>query len=262
MVLSVFLFWKCVWFLIWRTSLVWNLLLGGSRPTGEELEEDAQTLFSFGLFWVLVLGFELVFELEDVSARRFSSDWRRVRRGCSDPFKSLFVVGLSFGFWVGFWIGGRLFCSEGLVRLAKSKKRPRRSFASGRSRSTASTSRFHHLLPSFGHLFWKMVPKSNVALFWTFALKKMVSKSNAALLWTFCCCFLTNDIKVNYCPPLDICFEKWSQSHLLPSFGHLFWSQSQMLPSFRHLFWQMVPKANAALFWTFVLVSKLNAALI
>ena len=57
----------------------------------------------------------------------------------------------------GFWVRGRLRCGlfrlEGLVRLAKSKKRPRRSFASGRSRSTASTSRFHHLLPCFG-LFW------------------------------------------------------------------------------------------------------------
>ena len=69
-----------------------------------------------------------------------------------------FTAYLVFG-RLGFWIEGRLFCSEGLVRLAKSKKRPRRSFASGRSRSTASTSRFHHLLPSFGHLSWKNDPK-------------------------------------------------------------------------------------------------------
>ena len=189
-----------------------------------------------------------------------------------------FTAYLVFG-RLGFWIEGRLFCSEGLVRLAKSKKRPRKSFLvlvcfgfgllgfelenvsarkvwsdwrrvrRGRADplqadGAAQRPQRHDSItycPLLDICFEKMVFKSNTALLWTSVLKKW---SSSQMLPSFGHLLWKNGLKVKYCPPLDIGLEKMvfkSNAALFWTFALKKWSQSQELPCFG-LFWR----------WTFL----------
>ena len=103
-----------------------------------------------------------------------------------------FTAYLVFG-RLGFWIEGRLFCSEGLVRLAKSKKRPRKSF-------------LVLVCFGFGLLGFEL---ENVSARKVWSDWRRVRRGRADPLQADGAAQRPQrHDSITYCPPLDICLEK------------------------------------------------------